>query len=64
MVGVVTRWSPAKNLTFSAEVGYFYLDQKMAGTAALISTAIKPTAVYEFKNQDTAYLNVRVQRNF
>jgi hypothetical protein len=26
--------------------------------------APKPTAVYEFKDQDTASLNVRVQRNF
>ena len=26
--------------------------------------APKPTAVYEFKDQDTVALNVRVQRNF
>jgi len=64
MTGVVSRWTPVKNLTFSGEVGYFYLDQKMRGTATLISPAIKPTAVYEYKNQQTSYLNVRVQRNF
>ena len=29
-VGVVTRWTPVKNLTFSAEVGAFFLDQKMS----------------------------------
>ncbi len=27
-LGVVTRWTPVKNLTFSAEVGAFFLDQK------------------------------------
>ena len=34
-VGVVTRWTPVKNLTFSAEVGAFFLDQKMTGAATL-----------------------------
>ena len=32
-IGVVTRWTPVKNLTFSAEVQYFRLDQKFTGTA-------------------------------
>ena len=64
MVGVVTRWTPVKNLTFSAEVSYFHLDQKFSGTAVLAPSAPKPTTVYEFKDQDTAALNVRVQRNF
>jgi len=63
-LGVVTRWTPVKNLTFSAEVAWFHLDQKFTGSAVLTPTAPKPTAVYEFKDQDTAYLNVRVQRNF
>jgi porin-like protein len=69
-VGVVTRWTPVKNLTFSAEVQYFHLDQKMGGIggAAATSTfspgAPKPTATYEFRDQDTVALNVRVQRNF
>jgi hypothetical protein len=64
MAGVITRWNPVKNMTFAGEVGYFRLDQKMTGAAAFISPAIKPSTVYEYKNQDTAYLNVRVQRNF
>ncbi|WKA31443.1 porin [Bradyrhizobium roseum] len=63
-VGVVTRWTPVKNLTFSAEVGAFFLDQKMVGSAILTPTAPKPTAVYEFKDQSTVFLNVRAQRNF
>jgi hypothetical protein len=63
-VGVVTRWTPVKNLTFSAEVMYFNLDQKFTGSAVLTPTAPKPAARYEFKDQDTVSLNVRVQRNF
>jgi porin-like protein len=63
-VGVVTRWTPVKNLTFSAEVGAFFLDQKMSGAATLAATSPKPTTVYEFKDQSTVFLNVRAQRNF
>src|SRR5216683_3135335 len=63
-LGVVTRWTPVKNLTFSAEVQWFHLDQKFTGTAVLAASAPKPTTVYEFKDQDTVLLQVRVQRNF
>ncbi len=63
-VGVVTRWTPVKNLTFSGEVGAFFLDQKFSGSATLPGVAPKPTAIYEFKDQSTVYLNLRVQRNF
>jgi hypothetical protein len=63
-IGLTTRWTPVKNLTFSAEVGAFFLDQKFTGAATLAATAPKPTTVYEFKDQSTVYLNVRAQRNF
>jgi hypothetical protein len=63
-LGVVTRWTPVKNLTFSGEVMWFNLDQKLTGTAILTPTAPKPTATYEFKDQNAVSLNVRVQRNF
>src|SRR5882672_10495251 len=63
-LGVITRWTPVKNLTFSAEVMWFHLDQKFTGTATLSPTAPKPTATYEFKDQDTVSFNVRAQRNF
>jgi len=74
-LGVVTRWTPVKNLTFSAEVQWFHLDQKysgITGAAAAAGGAVigiapgapKPAAVYEFKDQDAVSLNVRVQRNF
>ncbi|MDB5625119.1 MAG: hypothetical protein JWR73_921 [Tardiphaga sp.] len=63
-VGVVTRWTPVKNLTFSAEVMYTRLDQNFTGSAVLAASAPKPTAVYQFKDQDTVSMNVRAQRNF
>jgi hypothetical protein len=63
-LGVVTRWTPVKNLTFSAEVMWFHLDQKFSGVATLGPTAPKPSTVYEFKDQDTVSFNVRAQRNF
>ena len=63
-VGVITRWTPVKNLTFSAEVGAFFLDQKFTGAATLAAAAPKPTTVYEFKDQSTVFLNIRAQRNF
>jgi hypothetical protein len=69
MAGVVTRWTPVKNLTFSAEVLWMGLDQNYTGA---VSTgggpgAPKPGGVataYELKDQNTVSLNVRVQRNF
>jgi hypothetical protein len=70
-LGAVTRWTPVKNLTFSAEVQWFHLDQKMgAGPATGVALsafspgAPKPSTTYEFKDQDTVLLQMRVQRNF
>jgi hypothetical protein len=51
-------------LTFSAEVGAFFLDQKFTGAATLTPTSPKPTAVYEFKDQSTVYMQVQARRNF
>jgi hypothetical protein len=63
-LGVITRWVPVKNLTFSAELMWFHLDQKFSGAATLAATAPKPTAVYEFRDQDAISLQLRAQRNF
>jgi Porin subfamily len=63
-LGLVTRWTPVTNLTFSAEVMWFHLDQEFTGSAVLTPTAPKPTATYNFADQDAFSLNVRVQRNF
>jgi hypothetical protein len=64
MLGTVTRWTPVKNLTFSAEGLWFHLDQKFTGSSVLAAAAPKPTAIYNFANQDVFSFNVRVQRNF
>ncbi|WP_108517733.1 porin [Bradyrhizobium algeriense] len=63
-IGLVTRWTPVKNLTFSAEVLYFHLDQKFSGSKILTPANPKPTAIYQYKDQDTVSLNIRAQRNF
>jgi hypothetical protein len=63
-LGVITRWVPVKNLTFSAEVMWFHLDQKFTGAATLAAAAPKPTTVYEFKDQNAVSLQLRAQRNF
>jgi hypothetical protein len=63
-IGFNTRWTPVKNLTFTGEVQYVRLDQNFAGTAVLTPSAPKPTASYQFKDQNTVLLQVRVQRNF
>jgi Porin subfamily len=63
-LGVVTRWTPVKNLTFSVEGQWFHLDQKFTGVALLTPAAPKPTAFYQYRNQDTGEIEVRVQRNF
>jgi hypothetical protein len=67
-LGFVTRWTPVKNLTFSGEVTYSHLDQKMEGTILLpaaAGTAIgKPSTVYELRDQDTVLLQLRAQRNW
>ena len=63
-LGVVTRWTPVKNLTFSAEVQWFHLDQKFTGASALGPAAPKPATVYEYKDQNALSLQLRAQRNF
>jgi hypothetical protein len=64
-LGVITRWTPVKNLTFSADLTYTHLDQKYAGTVNAASASVgKPAAVYEMKDQDTVVLLLRAQRNW
>ncbi len=65
-IGIITRWTPVKNLTFSGDLNWTHLDQKYAGTALLSPAANtgKPQAVYELKNQDSITLLLRAQRNW
>jgi hypothetical protein len=65
-VGLITRWTPVKNLTFSGEVTYTMLDQKYTG--AIVSPAVaavaKPAATYELKDQNSVSALFRAQRNW
>ena len=64
MLGLVTRWTPVKNLTFSAEAIWTHLDQSFTGSATFTPGAPQPRQLWTFHDQDTASFNVRVQRNF
>ena len=46
-IGVITRWTPVKNLTFSVDTIYTRLDQKFEGVlnvAAPLLAVAKPAA--------------------
>ncbi len=65
-IGLITRWTPVKNLTFSADLNYSMLDQKYSGTivAPTNAAAAKPGAVYELRDQNSLTLLLRAQRNW
>jgi hypothetical protein len=65
-IGIVQRWTPVKNLTFSADLTYTMLDQKMSGTinAPAVASIGKPGATYELKDQNTLLLLLRARRNW
>jgi Porin subfamily len=62
-LGIVTRWTPVKNLTFSGELMWTRLDQKFTGFSVFSPGAPQAVQAWNFKDQDTLSLNVRVQRN-
>lgn len=68
VVGVITRWTPVKNLTFSADLAYSMLDQKYASgstvTLPVQASIAKPGATYELKDQNSLVLLLRAQRNW
>jgi hypothetical protein len=65
-IGLVTRWTPVKNLTFSAEVLYAFLKTNMSGTITGSPSSDLPLAdtTYTFGNNGTTSVEMRVQRNF
>jgi len=66
-IGLITRWTPVKNLTLSFETVWWNLDQKFTGTAVMSNAQlgnVKPTATYSFKDQNGVVADVRFQRNF
>jgi hypothetical protein len=63
--GLITRWTPVKNLTFSGEVTYTHLDQKYDGfTSTGSAGAAKPATLTQLKDQDTVSALFRAQRNW
>ena len=65
-IGVITRWTPVKNLTFSADLTYTHLDQKYAGT-------VRPSATRRWqagcplrrsRTRTRLLLLLRAQRNW
>ncbi|MGO3927052.1 porin [Rhodopseudomonas pseudopalustris] len=64
-IGTVTRWTPAKGLTFSGEVLYTHIDQGYSGAFNVpVAVGTKPAAVYEAKDQGTWTGGLRAQRSF
>ncbi len=78
-LGLITRWTPVKNLTFSADVAWTHLDTNFSGvvttpnvvsssgvvgTGAPLAAAAKPSATYQIKDQDTVVLLLRAQRTW
>jgi Porin subfamily len=73
--GMITRWTPVKNLTFSADLAWTHLDQKYDGNlvtpnptnsaaGAIFPQSAKPSATYQLKDQDSVVLLLRAQRNW
>jgi hypothetical protein len=77
--GIITRWTPVKNLTFSADLTWTHLDTNYSGNITLpavvnsagvlgagapLAVPAKPTATYQIKDQDTLVLLLRAQRNW
>jgi Porin subfamily len=66
--GIITRWTPVKNLTFSGEFTYTHLDQKYSGSLAIPAAGLpavnKPPGTYDFKDQDSFNMLLRAQRNW
>jgi porin-like protein len=67
-IGLTTRWTPVKNLTFSSEVLYSYLTTNMKGQASGTTSSSFPVAggnqIWQYGNVGTVNVNLRVQRNF
>jgi hypothetical protein len=69
-IGLTTRWTPVKNLTFSSEVLYAYLHTNMSGAVTGTASSAFPiqsgtaASPYVFGDRGTVSVNMRVQRNF
>jgi Porin subfamily len=61
--GIITRWTPVKNLTFSGDFTWEHLDQKYTGALATGGNGM-PTGLYTLTNQDVYTFLFRAQRNW
>ena len=64
--GIITRWTPVKNLTFSGDFTWTRIDQRHSGTVVspTLAGVAKPAAVYELRDQDSLNFLIRAQRNW
>ncbi|MBR0967347.1 porin [Tardiphaga sp. 538_B7_N1_4] len=66
-VGSRLAWTPAQNLTFSAEILYTMLDQSHGGSVVAPTNgmgAFKPAGTYDFHDQGMFTGNLRVRRTW
>jgi hypothetical protein len=64
-IGTRTAWTPVKDLTFSAEFSYSYLDQNLGGTYNVIAgTAGKAAGAYTLRDQNVYSGSVQALRSF
>ena len=69
-IGLTTRWTPVKNLTFSSEVLYAYLHTDMKGSVTGTVSSAYPiqagtvASPYVFGDKGTVSVEFRAQRNF
>jgi hypothetical protein len=69
-IGLTTRWTPVKNLTFSSEVLYAYLHTDMKGSVTGTASSAFPiqsgtvASPYVFGDKGTVSVQFRAQRNF
>ena len=60
--GFITRWTPVKNLTFSADFTYEHLSQNNVGS--ITTSGSYGTGAYAIANQNTYEVLFRAQRNW
>jgi hypothetical protein len=64
-LGFIVRWTPVKNLTFSADFVATHVHQESTGTVSAAAVAFaKPNAIYDLKDGNTYTALLRAQRNF
>jgi hypothetical protein len=61
--GIITRWTPVKNLTFSLDYTFQHLSQNNTGTIVFPGGSYG-TGTYVLADQNTHEALIRAQRNF